>query len=552
MLTDITIKNYTIVDSLHLTLQPGLSTLSGETGAGKSILVGAVSLSLGARADIQAIRQGAQRCDISLSFDLKNNPDATRWLEEHDLSDENNCIIHRSISADGRSKSRINARPCPQSIVRELSSHLLTIHGQHQHQDLLKRNTQGKKLDDYANNAALLNTIQTQYQQWHEKNATLSALKKQALGRDEQLALLRYQRQELEDLTLKKGEWEQLHADHQLCHQAKQLITNLNQAIDLTLENERACAMTLLHQAIEQVNAVKTNDPQLTTINTLLSSAAIHLQEAGDELNHYRNNLDLSPERLAHIEARLTLLHDAARKHRVNPEDLIDIEASLAQKIKTLENIETHMTELEINLEKILKDYKKIARKLTEKRKKASAAINKAITQFMQTLGMKGGYFEVKLEPISQAISMQGDEKVHFHISTNPGQPLQPMHKVVSGGELSRISLALQVLISTKENTSSFIFDEVDVGIGGETAEMVGKLLRELGEKAQVFCITHLAQVASQGHHHFKVEKTSTNTTTSTRILPLNKTERVKEIARMLSGSKITPETLQHAEQMVL
>ncbi len=551
MLTDITINNYTIVNSLHLNLEAGLSVLSGETGAGKSIIVDAVSLALGARGDTQAIRTGTERCDITLCFDLSDNPKAKQWLIDNNFSDENDCIISRSISRDGRSRSSINGRPCPQSIVRQLAPQLLVIHGQHQHQALLKRETQEKKLDEFAKNQSLLEGIQKIYQTWRAQHLELDTLKQQSQERDQQLSLLRYQYQELEELDLKESEWQELHAEHQQCHNAKELLVNLSQAIDLTVENERASAIHLLQQAIEQVNEIKVDDPQISSINKLLNSAAIHLQEAGDELHSYRNTLNLSPEHLAQVESRLTVIHDLARKHHVNPDALTDVKNSLQQKISDLENIDDRIAAIESELNTLLKEYQQLAKKLSTKRQKAAKELNQQITDSMQQLGMKGGCFTIKLDPIDQGISAHGNEKVTFYTRTNPGQDLQPMQKVVSGGELSRISLALQVLSSEKENIPSFIFDEVDVGIGGKTAEIVGALLRTLGETAQVFCITHLPQVASQGHHHFKVEKSSSKNSTHTTINLLSTQQRVDELARMISGSQISKETLKHAKQML-
>jgi len=551
MLTDIYIKNYTVVDQLQLELSPGLSVLSGETGAGKSIIVDAVGLALGARADSKIIRHHEDHCDISLTFDITKIPAALLWLQEQNYADEQECMITRTIYQDGRSRNRINGKPCPLSLIRELASKLLVIHGQHESQTLMRQEHQQAYVDLYGNHAEMLKEIEQYYSQWWQCEKEIQELKQQNSQRDDKLSLLRYQLDELEQLNLQENEWQTLFQEHQKLHQAKQLIQNLNSALDLTCENERASAITLLQHAIDQLQSIKTKDQELDHIIDTLRTSAIHLEEASDELNRYRNAFDLSPEHLAHIEQRLTQIHDLARKHHVNPDALPEVQKSLQHKIQQLERSDILIVELSAKQQEALTQYHKIAEKLSVARQKVAKIIAEKITQYMQTLGMPGGKFTVILEKNDNIISAHGNEKMIFMIKTNPGQSEQAFAKIVSGGELSRISLALQAIFAEKENTPTFIFDEVDVGIGGKTAEIVGKLLHSLAQRSQVFCITHLPQVAAQGDHHYQVIKSIHEDHTSTRIQLLNKKERVQEIARMISGSQISTQTLAHAKQLL-
>jgi len=551
MLTHIHIQNFTIVHSLSLDFQNGLSVLTGETGAGKSIWIEAVALALGARADNNVIRHGQTRCEITLCFDLKDQPNAQAWLKENDYDAEDECIIRRILNREGPSRASINGRPCPLSQLRELADLTLNIHGQHEHQTLLKREVQQNRLDTFAKHEALLDKTQQLYQQWHKAEKQLNILKQQAENRDAEITLLRYQLDELTTTNLKENEWTELSHQHQQLHNASELITQLNDAIAYTVENEETSAIQLLQQAIDTLNDIKLDDVQINAARELLNTAVIHLQEAGNELHQYRNNLDLSPETLSQVEQRLSSLHELARKHHVNPENLNKTQASIEQQLQQLENVETHIETLQQAQENALSQYKKIAEKLTQSRKKVAKKLDKSITQSIQELGIEGGLFRVNFERCDNPINPYGDEKVLFEVSTNPGQPFQALHKVVSGGELSRISLSLQVLTSQKENTPTLIFDEVDTGIGGKTAEIVGKLLRQLGEHAQVLCITHLPQVAAQGHHHYKVAKSTDGNSTSTQVAQLSEKDRVNELARMLSGSKITEQTLAHANELL-
>jgi len=551
MLTHISIQNFATVDTLSLDFSTKLNVLTGETGAGKSIWVDAVGLALGNRADTNTIRENKDRCDITLCFDLVDTPAAKSWLQQHQLDSEDECIIRRVINRNGPTRCTINGAPCPLQMVRELAQHVISIHSQHQHQALLKREAQRQRLDNFAENNTLLQKIQTLYCQWQALNKHLIELQKKSENRDAELALLRYQLNELCQINLQENEWQQISQQHQRLHNAKQLIGELNQAIELTIESEQVSASQLLQQAFQHLETICAKEPQLNSAKELLNTAIIHLQEAGTELNQYRNTLNLSPEHLETLEQRLTLIHDLARKHHVDPENLTEVHKSLEQQTKELEQVDSEIEDIKKEQQQLLMQYQKLANQLSKNRQKAAQQLDKTITQNMQELGIKGGRFQIELIKNNETLSQFGNEIVNFNVSTNPGQSLQPLNKIVSGGELSRISLALQVITATKDGIATLIFDEVDVGIGGKTAAIVGKLLRQLGEQLQVLCITHLPQVAAQGHHHYQVTKSSNKQITVTQIKKLNPQEREAELTRMLGGAKITSQTRAHAKEML-
>lgn len=552
MLLEINIRNFTIIDTLNIEFDQGLSVLTGETGAGKSIWVDAIDYALGARADNKLIRHGENRCEIGLSFDLTKQTQAMSWLIENNYDDNQECIIRRIISKDSNSKATINGRPCPLQLLRQLGALLLNIHGQHDNQALLKQNEQQVQLDRYAQNSELLDALETVYSQWRQATNSINELTTQQANREAELSLWRYQLDELITLNLQENEWQQLSEEHQQLHNAKELITQINEAVNLAADNEEISATQLVQEAIHQLNEIRFNDPQINNIKELLNTAAVHLQEAQQELHHYRDHLDLSPENLEAVETRLSKLHDCARKHHIHPENLLELQNSLSSKMQQLENIDNQLDALIKLKEQQEKRYETLANELTDRRKNAAKKLSIDITKSIQDLGIAGGQFQIKLENQASKLHPTGKEKIIFEVSTNPGHPFQPLSKIVSGGELSRISLALQVMTSQRYQTTTLIFDEVDTGIGGKTAETVGQLLRQLGENGQVLCVTHLAQVAAQGHHHYKITKTSQADKTFTDVKKLDKKMRVQELARMLSGSKISSETLAHAEQLLV
>jgi DNA repair protein RecN (Recombination protein N) len=552
MLTALHIQNYRLVHNLHLELHLGLNILTGETGAGKSILVDAVDLALGARIDAEIVRPGCKQCHISLCFDLTKIPKAQAWLQDQGFEDEASCIIKRSISEDGRSKTTVNGHPCPQNLVRHLSALVLNIHGQHEHQILLKREHQQRLLDNYADNHALLEQISQQYKEWNGLEKERLALLTMHQDREQQLDFLRFQLQELETLQLSAGEWETLGQAHKALHQNHDLLNHVNQTIFYLSENHSGSIAEQLKKALLEIKAIKRPDSPLQSAQELIDSALIHIEEAHHQLFNFQKKLDVNPQRLQSIEERLSALHTLSRKHRCNPSELFEIQITLQKRLSDLENIDQHFLEIEQAKAHIENAYHTLALTLTQRRKKAALNLASLITHKMQNLGMKEAQFKVELEPTADAISKEGSESIHFLVCSNPGQAFQPLQKVASGGELSRLSLALQVIGHEKNNIPTLIFDEVDSGIGGTTAEIVGQLLKELGQSTQVICITHLPQVAAQGHHHFKVEKTVQDSHTISTITLLDHKKRVAELARMLSGTKVTPQILAHAEEMLI
>ena len=552
MLVHVNLKNFVLVDELSLELADGFHAFTGETGAGKSILLDAINLALGTRAESRFVKSGKPRCDISLNFDISKQPEIEKWLTEHELNDEGECLLRRSIYADGKSRATINGHPSPLHLLKELGQLMLQVHGQHQHQLLVKPKYQQYLLDQYGQHQNLLNQIETFYQQYQKIQQEIDLLQSKQTDRDDQLSLYEYQYKELEQAAITDGEWQALHQEHQRLHQSKSLITALNQAIEYTAESDDVSALSLLQQAMDQLNSVDFSDDQLDSAKTLLNTACIHLQEAESELNSYRQNLDLSPERLQEIENRLNLISDLARKHHVNPEQLTEVHASLQQKVDQLKNLDEHLLELETSLSSLTDDYNKVAKKLTASRKKLAKSLAKIITELLKQLNMPNSEFSIELITNDALMSATGNESIQFTLSANPGQPLAPLQKVASGGELSRICLAILASLAGKQSIPTLIFDEIDTGISGKTADTVAKLLKQISGALQILCVTHLPQVASQAKHHYLVEKQVKGKSTNTTITHLNKQQRIEETARMLAGETINKQALDNAKALLI
>jgi DNA repair protein RecN (Recombination protein N) len=543
MLQHIHIQNFTIIHHLELDLQAGLTALTGETGAGKSIIVDALELVLGGRADSSLIRHGCDRCEISTTFNLERLPEAQQWLANHEIEcEDHTLILRRTLTQDGRSRAYIQGQPSPLQLLKDLGNLLVNIHGQHEHQSLMKRDAQRQLLDTPY--PELVNTVKTHYQTWHQAHNSLEALRVQ--DHTARCELLRYQVRELDTLGLTEGELAALESEHtQLAH-ASQLLSDGHSALDILADN------TALNKACQLLSSIQAIDTRITPTAELTNSALIQIQEAETELRQYLETLDINPERLAFVTQRLETIYDLARKHRIVPENLSKRHIELSTELQQLEHAEEHLVALEETLKTALKDYHATAKKLTSQRQKTAQVFSAQITEAMQTLGMPGGKFGIHFETHNtQQPSPCGAEKIEFQVSANPGQPLQALSKVASGGELSRISLAIQVMAAQSDTTPTLIFDEVDVGIGGGTAEIVGNLLRKLGSTSQVLCVTHLPQVASKSHHHLQVQKQAVDGNTITQIQVLTSDEKVQEIARMLGGLTITKQTLAHAREMI-
>jgi DNA repair protein RecN (Recombination protein N) len=551
MLNYLAIKDFAIIENLEMEFHSGFTVLTGETGAGKSILIDALEIALGGRAENHAIRHGTQRCEITLSFNLQKIPTAQQWLEQNELTSDNECIVRRIVSQDGRSRCSINGNPCPVQQLRDLGSLLVNVHGQHENQTLAKRDQQRELLDGIADNQTLGKQIKDIYLQWRQTKQTLEALQNNNKDRDARRDLLNFQLQELLALALGDHEVNELDQEHKKLANAEHLLNACQLASQNLSENDATNVLSLLHAAAVHLEKASQLDPKILNAAKLLIEATIPIEEAANELRDYVESFELNAERLTLIEQRLNKIHELARKHHIKPHELVTLTQNLQTELKQLERGEDNRQQLEEKIIELEKHYKKIAQQLTTSRKLAAEKLTKMVTAQMQKLGMRGGKFSVQLETMDE-INMHGAERIEFLVSANPGQPLQALNKVASGGELSRIGLAIQVISAQQDNTPTLIFDEVDAGIGGGTAEIVGQLLRSLGNKAQVLCITHLPQVAAQAHQHWQVKKTTQKNTTETHIQELKKTEKIQEIARMLGGVKITEQTLAHAKEMLM
>lgn len=552
MLTYIDIKNFTIIKQIELDFQNGMTVLTGETGAGKSIIVDTLELILGGRADNSVIRHGADKCEITAIFDLSEYNEALQWLIEQEMDNEDECIIRRSINADGRSRISINGVQCPLLQVREFGSMLLNIHGQHEHQGLLKVEKQRDFLDAFAENQSLCQKVKQIYYEWLNAKKGLITLQDLAENRSAKLELLSYQQNELEKLALKDGELEALHNEHSMLSNAEELIANSNAIIDLTSENENSI-LANLNLVKNYLEKIAHKDSRISPALELFNSAIIQANEAIAEVKKYLASVELNQERLHEVEMRLNNIYDLARKHKVKPEKLYEVYQTIKNQLQQVEIADIELQKIQQKIDILENDYKIIAGELSLNRKEAGEKLNKLVTEKMQLLGMNGGKFAVKFESNQDAndLNPHGLEKIEFYVSTNSGQPFAPLAKVVSGGELSRISLAIQVITAEKKLTPILIFDEVDVGIGGKTAEIVGEMLKKIGNNAQVICITHLPQVASKGDFHLKVAKENAANDVEVNITTLNKNERINEIARMLGGINITESTLKVAKEML-
>jgi len=553
MLTHAHISDFAIIESLELDFERGLTVLSGETGAGKSILIDAMGLALGDRADTNSVRHGAERAEISIGFDLTDQPAVREWLAGQELDDESGaCLIRRSVTTEGRSKAWINGRAVPVQSLKELGEKLVDIHGQHEHQSLMRRDEQRKLLDAFGNHGALLDHIATVFRQWKKTRDTLDELRSAQHDADDRRDLLRFQVGELEALALNPLELPELENEHQRLAHAGKLAEGTQDALESAYEKDEASAYSLLSHAVETLRELAEVDASLKPIAETLNTALINLQEGAEDLRRYVSDLEMDPVRRDFVESRLAAIDQLARKHRVSAVELADLAEKLRNELDSLENSEERLRQLESELEKHELDYLKLAEKLSKQRGTTAARLGKDVSAVMQELGMPGGRFAIAVTQDAKArFSAHGRDSIEFQVSANPGQPLAPLAKVASGGELSRISLAIQVIASDASDMPVMVFDEVDAGVGGGIAELIGRRMRTLGTERQVFCVTHLPQVASQAHYHYKVEKITGKDHTRTTIAKLNGDVRIEELARMLGGVKITDTTREHAREMI-
>jgi len=560
MLLQLNIQNFAIVRSLDIDWRKGMTTITGETGAGKSIAIDALGLCLGDRALTNVVRPNCKKAELAATFDINKNISAQKWLKKNDLSftDENDkdldceCILRRVISAEGRSKAYINGSQVPLTQLKEIAQFLINIHGQHDHQLIVKATQQRKILDEYADHQHLLDDVQYYYQQWRNLKTELKQLQKNKEQRAAKLQLLQYQVNELDEFSLQLGEFQTLENDYKRHSNGQSLLNGTLQALQVLSENENFNITDSLRNNCEQLNDLVNMDPNLADISKTLSEALIQLEDANDELKHYYDRLELDPQAYQMIEDRYSIAIQLAKKHQVSPESLPTLHLEIKQALSIINSDGSRLDAVYIDIEKAKTHYIQSAKTLSASRLKSAKKLSKKITLSMKELNMNNGIFEVSVGQIEiEALSSSGLDEINFLISLNPGQQLEAMNKVASGGELSRISLAMQVILAGKVITPTLIFDEVDVGISGPTAAMVGSKLQELANNTQVICVTHLPQVASKGHQQLFVSKLTDGEFTETKVTELSENGRVQEIARLLAGNKITDNSLANAQELL-
>lgn len=551
MLTHIYVKDLVIVSTLELDLRDGMTALTGETGAGKSILIDALGLALGDKADPTLVRNGCERAEIIAGFEPGGDSVASRWLAVQDLDDNGECIVRRLVAAKGRSRAFINGRPATTNQLQQLGQLLVDIHGQHAHQSLLRAAEQRDLLDAYGGHGALTEPIAECFRRFREIDQRLAELRAASTDRAARLELLRYQVDELTALDLTSADIDEIDREQKRLSNLGRLQETTSSLLHRLYDAEPSLHDQLRH-AGGSIGELADIDPRLGETRELLDGAAIQLEEAAGNLRAYLDELELDPARVDEVEAKVAQLHDLARKYRVTPPQLPDTLAQLTDELQSLEQADITLDSLAQDRERAEADYLAAATALGKARTKTAARLGKVVTESMQQLSMTGGRFKIALERLDdEAASPHGLDRIEFLVSANPGQTLQPLAKAASGGELSRISLAIQVATAECGAIPTLIFDEVDVGIGGGVAEIVGRLLRRLGTSRQILCVTHLPQVASQAHHQMQVRKQTRKGQTFTNIQPLDDDQRVEEIARMLGGTKLTATTRAHAEEML-
>ena len=546
------IRDFAIVDRIDLEFADGMTVLTGETGAGKSILVDALGLVLGERGSAQLVRDGAKRAEFAAEFEVAALPTVSGWLEEQALDLDGDCLLRRVINADGRSRAFINGNAVPVSQLKALGELLLDIHGQHFHQSLGRKNVQRDLLDHFGGLLDDRAVVATHYIEWKTLAERVETLLSAESDRASRLDLLTFQLNELDTLALQEGEIEDLASERARLQNSGKLVEGVGSALTVLYDADNANANSLIADALRTVEQLAEFDDTLAPISELLSSAGIQLSEAADTLRRYGETIDMDPARRDWVEERLDAVQAIARKHRVQPEELPELTESLRAEHDELSHAEERGRELEEQAEAARAAFVKHAGALSAERQKAATRFADAVSEAMHGLGMPGGVFEVVLHALSDdAARPWGLDDVEFLISANPGQAPQSLAKIASGGELSRMSLAIQVIASDGSAIPTMVFDEVDSGVGGGVAEMVGRRLQELGASRQVLCVTHLPQVASLADQHFRISKVTDGKSTRTQVHVLGKDERIEELARMLGGVEITRKTLEHAAEML-
>ena len=554
MLTQLTINNFAIVRQLEIELAKGMSVITGETGAGKSIAIDALGLCLGQRIETSMVREGQERAEVCATFFIEPTNPAYQWLQEQELQDPDNpsdCILRRIINADGRSKAFINSTPVSASQLKEIGQYLIHINGQHASQLLLKNDYQLQLVDTFAHHNDLLAQMREDYRAWKNLQTQVKNFQQKVAENEAKKQLLQYQVEELDEFALRPNEYLELEEDQRRLSNSEQLTQLSQSALQLLSENETVSIDSMLYRATQYIDELSELDPRYASVQTMLNDALIQVQEATSEVQHLASHIEQDPMLLQEIEQRLGQALQLARKHNVKPEELVEWHQKLKAELTALLDFSESEERLILEEKAAFEKMQHTAKQLHESRCQAAEKLAQQVTDSIKGLAMENAEFFIEVNSDLTKVASNGADNIVFTLRSNLGQQAQPLAKVASGGELSRISLAIQVLTSDQSAIPTLIFDEVDVGISGKTASVVGKLLRQLGDKCQVLCVTHLPQVACHGHHQFNVEKFTVDDKTETKMTALSQEERVPALARLLGGSEITDLALANAQEML-
>lgn len=552
MLLSINISNYTLVESLEIEFAQGTTAITGETGAGKSLVLDALGMALGDRADTDTIRHGKERAEITATFDINTIEAAKTWLDANDFNSDENCILRRIYTREGRSRGYINGQPSTMSQLQELGDMLTDIHSQHEHQSLLRKETHRRLLDEYANAEDLATKVASDYSAWHKVHIDLTNLLQRSDELDDRKDLLNFQVNELQQIDLTAKHLEQLELEQKTLANAEQIVQDSHNLLAICEQAEGFNLRDSLNKALSILANIEYKPEALKITEELLQGGLIQIEEAINEISHHIDRFEADPQRLQIVEEQLSAIFQLSRKHRVNPDQLETTLQTLEAELKNLIGGSENINALEAKLADLASSYEKSAKQLSSKRKAASKAMSKDINRQLQKLSMEGAELLVQLSPVNNCeYRSRGLEEIEFLLATNPGQPHKMLAKIASGGELSRVSLAIQVVAASHSTMPTLVFDEVDVGIGGSTADIVGQLIKQLGERGQVISVTHQPQVAAHAHHHYRASKVIEDNSAESLMAPLNQQQRVEELARMLGGAKVTKQTLSHASELL-
>ena len=552
LLLSININNYTLVESLEIEFNKGTTAITGETGAGKSLVLDALGMALGDRADTDTIRHGKARAEITATFDINNIEDAKKWLHDNDFNNDENCILRRIYTTEGRSKGYINGQPSTMSQLQELGDMLTDIHSQHEHQSLLRKDTHRRLLDEYAKVEDLTKQVASHYVPWHKTNNDLSDLLKRSDELDARKELLGFQVVELQQLDLTAPYLDNLELEQKTLANAEQIVQDSHSLLAICEQAEGFNLRDGLNSALSILSTIDYKPEALKITEELLQGGLIQVEEAITEIGHHIDKFEADPQRLQIVEDELSVVFQLARKHRVLPDQLEATKTALESELKSLLGGSENVGALQLKLADLAENYMTCAKKLSAKRKVAAKTMSTEINQQLQALSMEGAELLIQLSPNPNGeYRSAGLEEIEFLLASNPGQPHKMLAKIASGGELSRISLAIQVVAAGHSNIPTLVFDEVDVGIGGSTADVVGTLLKQLGNRGQVISVTHQPQVAAHAHHHYLASKISEGNSTESLMSPLNNQQRIDELARMLGGATVTQQTLSHASELL-